>query len=623
MSNQQGLSDEQKQFLQGFAMGSDVARAVRGLPILSGSGSSCEAPVVAGSTVSPVVSTTSSPSETLQIAAQNRFLAEGKTLCKEEQAKREKDPFSLWNEIRANASEGVFPKGTDSFLYRYSGLFHVAPAQNSFMCRLRLPGGVLSSWQFRGVADLARRFGGGYVDVTTRANLQIREIGPHDAVSVLTGLTELGIINRGAGADNVRNITSSSTSGIDSQELIETLPLAKEMHHYILNQKDLYGLPRKFNIAFEGGGRIASLDDTNDIGFRAVRVGPDKAFEDLPAGVYFHLTLGGITGHKDFARETGVLLKPEECVPVAAAILRVFIRDGDRTDRKKARLKYLLDERGFSKFLELVEKEHGGPLRKAALDLCDAPIPDDRWAHVGFHRQKQQGFAYVGVVLPVGRLSVEQAEGLADVAQRYGSGTIRLTVWQNLLISDIAERHVDDVKLAIEELGLEWDASSFRSGLIACTGNAGCRFAASNTKSQALVLAKYLEDRLTLDRPINIHLTGCHHSCAQHYIGDIGLEATKVEVGEELVEGYHVCVGGGWGQEQGIARRLFDAVAFAEIPRLTERLIRSYLELRAGSEESFARFVRRHELEELRAFAMMPRSVDVDETLTKHSLQPA
>ena len=617
MSDLQGLSDEQKQYLQGFAMGSDVARAVRSLPILAGSSSPCGTTITPGST-SPKGSAKDDSS--LQRSAQDRFLARGKALTKEEQAKRDKDPLAIWDEIGANARAGVFPKNTDVFLYKYSGLFHVAPAQNSFMCRLRMPGGVMTSWQFQGVADLARRYGNSHVDVTTRANLQIREIGPEHAPAILTGLADLGIMNRGAGADNIRNITSSPTSGIDTQELIETLPLAKELHHYILNHKEMYGLPRKFNIAFEGGGRVASLDDTNDVGFRAVKTGTGA---EVAEGVYFHLTLGGITGHKDFARETGVLLKPEECVPVAAAIVRVFIREGDRTDRKRARLKYLLDDWGFNKFLEVVEQEHGSALRRVPLDHCKPALPDDRWAHVGFHPQKQQGRVYVGVVLPVGRMSVEQVDGLAEISRRFGSGTIRLTVWQNLLVSDIAEDDVEQVKLAIEALGLEWDASSFRSGLVACTGNAGCKFAASNTKSQALILANYLEDRLALDQPINIHLTGCHHSCAQHYIGDIGLEATKVEVGEELVEGYHVCVGGGWGQEQGIAQRLFDAVPFDEIPPLAGRLIRSYLELRESPDESFARFIRRHDLRTLRALASAPQPAQDVETSVHHTLQPA
>ncbi|GAC1469894.1 MAG: NirA family protein [Isosphaeraceae bacterium] len=620
--NPSSLTDEQKNFLQGFAMGSDVARAVRGLPIVAGSASADGTTVKLGPKGVAVVPSLPTGPEQAQIEAQNCALAAGKTLTREEQAKRAKDPLVMWDEVNANARAGVFPRDTDVFLYKYSGLFYVAPAQNSFMCRLRLPGGVLKSWQFRGVADITRKHGGGYADVTTRANLQIREIGPHETPAVLMALTELGIVTRGAGADNIRNVTASPTSGVDPQELIDTLPLAREMHHYILNHREMYGLPRKFNIAFDGGGTIASLDDTNDIGFKAVRVRADSTDADVPPGVYFRLSLGGITGHQDFARDTGVLLRPEECVPVAAAIVRVFIKSGDRTDRKKARLKYVLDEWGFDRFLAEVEKEHGAPLRRVALDRCDPPGPEDRWGHIGFHPQKQEGRFYVGIVLPVGRMTADQVDGLAGIAERFGGGTIRLTVWQNLLISDIARDDVAEVKHAIEGLGLHWDASSVRAGLVACTGSAGCKFGNSDTKAHAMILARYLEERITLDQPVNIHLTGCSNSCAQHYIGDIGLEATKVEVGEEMVEGYHLCVGGGWGVAQGIGLRLIDSLPFDDIPPMVERLFRHYLAHRQTSEESFAAFARREGVETLRAVASRRDESPQESVVTSFSLQP-
>ncbi|AGA29881.1 NirA family protein [Singulisphaera acidiphila] len=614
-----GLTEAQKTFLQGFAMGTDVARAVRGLPILSGSAAAPGAVVTLG----PKGTAVGPPSpERLQVEAQDRAVSGGKVLCKEEAAKRAKDPLTMYDEIQANARAGLFPKDTNVFLYKYSGLFFVAPAQNAFMCRLRLPGGVIKAWQFRGVAGIARELGGGYADVTTRANLQVREIGPHDAPAVLTTLTELGIVARGSGADNIRNVTCNPTSGIDPQELIETLPLAKEMHHYILNHREMYGLPRKFNIAFDGGGRISSLDDTNDIGFKAVNVREDSAADEVSPGVYFRLTLGGITGHKDFARDTGVLLRPEECVPVAAAIVRVFIRSGDRTDRKKARLKYVLDDWGFDKFLAEVETELGKPLRKVSSDRWELSGGDDRWGHVGVHPQKQHGRFYVGVVLPVGRMTADQMDGLADIAERFGRGTIRLTVWQNLLISDVKEGDLPAVKNAIEALGLGWDASSVRSGLVACTGNAGCKFAASDTKGHAMILARYLESRVNLDQPINIHLTGCHHSCAQHYIGDLGLEATKVEVGDDLVEGYHLCVGGGYGTEQGIGRRLFDAMPFDAIPPAVERLLKAYQAHRLPN-ESFSSFARRQTLEALRAAGEPPAVTLNGSVASELSLQTA
>jgi len=609
MSESNGLTAEQKTYLQGFAMGSDVARAVRGLPVIAGSAA------LTGSTVTIGPGPGSKPTATvdglppgperLHAEAQNRQIAEGKTLTREEQAKRAKDPLALWDEVTANARAGVFPRDTDVFLYKYSGLFFVAPAQNSFMCRLRLPGGVLSAWQFRGVADVARRRGGGHVDVTTRANLQVREIGPHDAPGVLTELAEIGIVTRGAGADNIRNVTATPTSGVDPRELIETLPLAKEMHHYILNHKEMYGLPRKFNVAFDGGGLVSSLEETNDVGFRAVRVGESGAGEGLSPGVYFRLCLGGITGHKDFARDTGVLVRPEDCVAIAAAVIRVFSRAGDRADRRSARLKYVLDDWGFDKFLAAVEADLGRTLPRVAMDRCEPPAGAvDRWGHVGVHPQKQRGKFYIGVVLPVGRMTCDQVDALADVAQRYGGGTIRLTVWQNLLISDVAAADLDAAKAAIVACGLHWDASGFRGGLVACTGNAGCKFANTDTKGQAMTLARYLEARLTLDRPINIHLTGCGNSCAQHYVGDIGLLGTKVEVGEEMVEGYHLVVGGGYGAEQGVGRPVAESLPFDDVPPAVERLVRHYLARRASPAEPFSAYARRHSVEDLRAVAV-------------------
>ena len=242
-----------------------------------------------------------------------------------------KHPFEMWDEMRANAAAAKFPKGTDAFLYKYHGMFHVAPAQDSFMCRLRIAGGIMKSYQLRGVADIAEKFAGPFAHITTRANFQLREIPPANVIHVLTGLDDCGLTSKGAGADNIRNVTGSPTAGIDPQELIDTQPLCAEMHHYILNHREMYGLPRKFNIAFDGGGKVAALDDTNDIGFFAVTVGEGKS---VRAGVYFRMRLGGITGHHDFARDCGIVIAPSDCVAVAEAVVRVFISEGDRTNRQ-------------------------------------------------------------------------------------------------------------------------------------------------------------------------------------------------------------------------------------------------------------------------------------------------
>ncbi len=497
------FSGEQQEYLKGFMAGVEARRAALGLPL---------APVDA----TPVPA---DPGD-INRAAQDRTVAAGGKLTPEEQAKRKKHPLDRFDEIAALAADGKFPKGLDVFLTKFHGLFYVAPAQDAFMCRLRIPNGILSAHQMRGIADMADDLAGGYADVTTRANLQLREIPARNAPEVLLRLSELGLTSRGAGADNIRNVTGSPTAGIDPQELIDTRPYARELHHFILYHRELYGLPRKFNIAFDGGGRIVVLEDTNDIAFIAVQVA--DGFGVAP-GIYFRLGLGGITGHRDFARDTGVIVPPADATPVANAILRAFIAHGDRTDRTKARLKYVLDRMGVAGFLGEVEKELGATLiRVDAAAILPRPA-QDKHGHIGVHQQKQPGLNYVGVVCPVGRLTSDRLRGLADIASRFGSGTLRLTVWQNLLLSDIPDAALDDALDAIAALGLDWRASAIRGGLVACTGNAGCKFALGNTKRHAAALADWLEARITIDQPINIHLTGCHHSCAQHYVADIGL----------------------------------------------------------------------------------------------------
>jgi ferredoxin-nitrite reductase len=589
------FTEEQKQYLQGFVSGQTAARAAQGLPPLFPAAGTAGASVPAGP-------------EAIHYRAQDRFLAAGKQLVAEEKSKRERNPLDRWDEILKRAEAGQFPKGTDVFCTKFFGLFYVAPAQDSYMCRLRLPNGILTASQMRGVADLAERYGGGYSHVTTRANLQFREVGARNASQVLMGLYELGIVNRGSGADNIRNVTGDPTAGISAQELVDTRPLCRDLHYYILNRRELYGLPRKFNIAFDGGGPVAVLEDTNDIGFGAVRVADGKS---LPAGVYFRVALGGITGHRDFGRDLGVAIRAGECVWVAAAIVQVYTEHGDRTDRAKARMKYVIDRHGPEWYLAEVEKVLGAPLPRVAAVDCEPRPPLSRTAHVGVHRQKQAGLNYIGVVPPVGRLEAAQMKGLARVAANYGSGTIRLTVWQNLIISDIPDVRLGAAQREIEAMGLAWRASGVRAGTVACTGNAGCKFSASDTKRHAAAIIARVEQsagkesptaRLS-DVPVNIHLTGCHHSCAQHYIGDIGLLAAKVSVSDDAeVEGYHLYLGGGYGEARALAREVLRGLPADGVPAVIERLLNAYLSHRESPEEPFHAFARRCSVEQLRGF---------------------
>jgi ferredoxin-nitrite reductase len=577
------FTPEQKRYLEGFTSGLQVARAAR-------NGESSPA------TAEPV------GPDAIHFKAQDRTVKAGGKLSDQEKFKREEHPFDAYERLKEQAAKNEAPKAPDNFRWRYYGLFYCAPAQSAYMCRLRIANGTLTHWQLQGLADLADRYAHGYAHVTTRANIQMREIEPKDAVAMVERIQDLGLCSRGSGADNIRNVTGSPTAGIDRQELIDTRPYAREWHFHILNERALYGLPRKFNVAFDGGGIIPVLEDTNDIGFQAVDV--KDGFGAAP-GIWFRLMLGGITGHHDFARETGVIVTPGEATKVADALVRVFIEHGDRTNRNKARLKYVIDTLGLDKVVSLAEEKLGRKLTRVPAEAL-APRPAfDRLAHIGVHPQAQEGLHWIGVVLPVARLTAEQMRGLAGIARAFGDGDIRLTVWQNLLISGVPTDRIKDAVSGIEALGLSTSASSIRAGLIACTGNVGCRFAASDTKRHAEDIARWCEARVELDSPVNIHLTGCHHSCAQHYIGDIGLIACKVATSDDgdTVEGYHLHVGGGFGPQAGLAREVIRDVKAEDAPAHVERLLKCYLAHRASAEETFLDFARRHDTAALKTMA--------------------
>ena len=584
----QDFTDEQRRYLEGFVSGAQAARVAVGLKPLGSDGAAAAPAKPTGPDAS-------------HLEAMARFEAAGKKLSNEEKAKRDDHPFDAYARLKAESEKGQFPKGVDNFRWRFHGLYYVAPTQDSYMCRLRIPNGILSDRQLEGVADLAERYGGGYTHVTTRANLQIREVSGTSGVPLIEGLADLGLTPKGSGADNIRNVTGSATAGIDPHELIDTRTDARRWHHHILNDRSLYGLPRKFNVAFDGGGTSPVLEDTNDIAFTAVAVREGAGVEP---GIWYRLGLGGITGHHDLARPTGVYVRPADTSKVADAIVRVFIENGDRTDRKKARLKYVLDAWGFDKFLAAVETKLGTQLGRLAAEQVLPANSQDRQAHVGVHPQKQAGLYWIGVVLPVGKLTCEQMRGLARIARELGDGDIRLTVWQNLLISGVADGNTAVVETRLKELGLTSKATSIRAGLVACTGNTGCKFAASNTKGTAMAIADWVEPRVELDTPVNIHLTGCHHSCAQHYIGDIGMIACRVPIApdsDDTVEGFHVLVGGGFGADGGMGREIYRDVKVEDCPKLVERMLAAYMSNRRDAAETFQAFSRRHQTADLTA----------------------
>ncbi|MFA6961910.1 MAG: NirA family protein [Opitutaceae bacterium] len=527
-------------------------------------------------------------------------------LCQQEKWKQAEHPLDGWERLLAHASADKHPDAEHNFRFRWQGLFHVAPNQNSYMLRLRMPGCAVTSHQLHGLADLATDHCGHYAHVTTRGNLQLREIQPKDSVSVLMRLSELGLSSRGSGADNLRNITASPDSGFAPDEILDVRPYAHALSHYVLNHRDLLDLPRKFNISFDNGGSLSVAADTNDIGFFATRVSAKGAISNLKSeisntpvpGVYFRVQLGGISGHKDFARDTGLLITPDQAVPLAVAMLRVFIDHGDRTNRKKARLKYLLDGKGVDWFLAEAAKRVSFPLLRVPLEACEPRRHAEKHGWLGARRQAQPGLYSLGIGCPVGRLTPKQMHRLADLATNYAKGELRLTVWQNVIIPHIPEAFLATVERAVVSMGLYHEAALCTGGIIACTGSWGCKYASADTKATALALIKALPSRIKIDQPVNIHVTGCANSCAQHYCGDIGFISTKLQDGSE---GYHMVLGGGMDQEQGIAREIFKGVRNAEILEVVVKVLSTW-QTKRTSGETFVEWTRRHEVKQIQEF---------------------
>lgn len=519
-------------------------------------------------------------------------------LCKEEKAKYETHVLDIWDQIVKHNNANKIAEGITQFMFRHHGIFNVEPASPGYMCRLRIPSCKLRGDQLAGLGDLAEDVGGGYAHVTTRGNFQIREIMPNRVLDLFAGLYDIGLSCKGTGADSARNITASPTAGFDSQELIDLHRYGIDVSHRILNTRDLHGLPRKFNISFDNSGSISCVADTNDVGFIAVNVLEND--RDVAPGIYCRLLLGGITGHKDFALDTGKICRPEDTPDISEAILRVFLEHGDRTNRKKARFKYVLDKHGFDWTCERIQEQLDQI--DNGVKLIDLPKKFDaprtaikRQAHIGVHAQSQPGLNYIGVALKLGRLSPEQMRGLGAIAQKYGRNDVRLTVWQNLLIPHVADENVAAAVSEIEALGLGVSATAFAAGAIACTGRWACKLANAYTKQDAEAIVDHLQSRFEMDQPINIHLTGCNNSCAQHYIGDIGMIGTAAPDGSE---GYNIFVGGGSDDDQGLARFLIGPVASRDVCTLTEKIVGNYLSKR-DSAESFLAFTKRHSENEL------------------------
>ncbi|GBE74293.1 ferredoxin--nitrite reductase [Microcystis aeruginosa NIES-87] len=472
---------------------------------------------------------------------------DGTTLNKFEKFKAEKDGLAIKDELDHFAQIGweAMDKTDLEYRLKWVGVFYRPVTPGKFMMRLRVPNGIISSEQMRVLGEIVQRYGDdGNADITTRQNLQLRGIRIEDIPDIFQRLKSVGMTSVQSGMDNVRNITGSPMAGLDADELIDTRELVQKVQDMITNcgqgNYQFTNLPRKFNIAIEGGRDNSVHAEINDIAFV-------PAYKEGELG--FNVVVGGFFSAKrcEAAIPMNVWVRPnQEVVDLCRGILEVYRDNGLRANRQKSRLMWLIDEWGIEEFRTRVANHLGYPLATAAeKDAIDWEKRD----HLGVFPQKQEGLSYIGLCVPVGRLFADDMFDLARIAEVYGSGELRLTVEQNVIIPNIAAENMPT--LLTEPLLAKFtpNPTPLQRALVSCTGAQFCNFALIETKNKAVDLISQLDAELNIPRGVRMHWTGCPNSCGQPQVADIGLMGTKARKDGKTVEGVDLYMGGKVGKD--------------------------------------------------------------------------
>ncbi|MBD2431920.1 MULTISPECIES: ferredoxin--nitrite reductase [Fischerella] len=491
------------------------------------------------------------------------------SLNKFEKFKAEKDGLAVKAEIEKFASIGweAMDETDRDHRLKWMGVFFRPVTPGKFMMRMRMPNGIVTAAQMRVLAEVVQRYGDdGSADITTRQNIQLRGIRIEDLPEIFHKFHTVGLTSVQSGMDNVRNITGDPVAGLDADELFDTRELVQQIQDMLTNKgegnPEFTNLPRKFNIAITGGRDNSVHAEINDLAFvpafhedgEVGRLGDgEKDFTPTPyhstSKVFgFNILVGGFFSAKrcEAAIPLDAWVPPSDVVAVCRVVLEVFRDHGLRANRQKSRLMWLIDEWGLEKFRSEVEQRLGKPLLPAA------PKDEIDWEkrdHIGLYKQKQPELNYVGLHIPVGRLTAEDMFEIARLADVYGNGEIRLTVEQNVIIPNIPDSRL--VLFLAEPLLEKFsiDPQPLTRSLVSCTGAQFCNFALIETKNRALGVIKALEEDLELTRPVRIHWTGCPNSCGQPQVADIGLMGTKARKNGKAVEGVDIYMGGKVGKE--------------------------------------------------------------------------
>lgn len=529
-----------------------------------------------------------------------------------ERLKAEKNPWECFEEIRQFARQGLsaVPDSWIKTYFRWWGVYTQGDGAGAiggtggegratpyFMLRIRLSNGFVTAAQLRAIAGLAEKYAGGIADITVRQNIQLHWVTIKDLPEVLQTLFDTGLTSLATCGDVTRNVTGCPLAGLDANELCDASPLVGEVTQMLVDNPDFYNLPRKFKISISGCRDWCSYPEINDVAFTPVvreNAGKREVGFSVRVG-------GGLSTEPHLAVRLNAFVPPEQVVPVSKVVAEIF-RDADglRENRERARLKYLFLQHGWTaeSFLEEVERKLGYKLDAAAPEQA----PDDVFRdHVGVHPQKQPGLFYVGAAVLRGRITPQQLRTAAGLAERYGSGELRTTNTQNLVIVNVPPEKTTAVVLGLETAGLHVAASAFWRGAVACTGSEFCKLAITETKAFTRWLVEELEERLPIfDQQLKLNVTGCPNSCGQHRIADIGLEGKKLKIDGRIQDAYYFCLGGAVGEHAGFARPVGYRCAASEVPDAIERLLSSYLDERHPG-ENLRQFFARHSESALRA----------------------
>lgn len=502
-----------------------------------------------------------------------------------ERLKSEKDGLAVKAELEAFARMGWenIPEDDRDHRLKWLGIFFRKRTPGQFMLRLRLPNGILTSGQMRMLGAIIHPYGEqGVADITTRQNLQLRGIPIEEMPQILGYLKEVGLTSIQSGMDNVRNITGSPLAGIDPDELIDVRGLTRKVQDMITNNGEgnpsFSNLPRKFNIAICGCRDNSVHAEINDLAFV-------PAFKNGRLG--FNVLVGGFFSARRCAEAIGldVWVDPRDVVPLCEAVLLVYRDHGLRANRQKARLMWLIDEWGLEKFRAAVERQTGHPLLRAAEK--DEVVWHKRDL-LGVHAQKQPGLNFVGLHVPVGRLNALEMMELARLAEVYGSGELRLTVEQNVLIPNVPDSRV--ASLLKEPLLKKFSPNPgpLQRGLVSCTGNQFCNFALIETKNRAVALMEELEAELEIPQTVRIHWTGCPNSCGQPQVADIGLMGTTARKDGRVVEAVDIYMGGEVGKDAKLGECVRKGIPCEDLKPVLVELLREHFGARPRQHPSAA-----------------------------------